>query len=107
MNIDNILSLIDLSPQVILQGIASRVKARRLDLGYTQKELAARAGIPLPTYRRFERSGEISLRGLVMLGISLKATEEFGTLFSSRSYASLDELLVSREKPVKRGKRSK
>ncbi|MEA4936074.1 MAG: helix-turn-helix transcriptional regulator [Paludibacter sp.] len=107
MNTDNILSLINLSPQTILQGIASRVKAGRLGLGYTQKELAVRAGIPLPTYRRFERSGEISLRGLVMLGISLNATEEFGFLFSSKSYASIDDLLVSSDKQVKRGKRRK
>ncbi|MDO9634377.1 MAG: helix-turn-helix transcriptional regulator [Paludibacter sp.] len=105
MEIDNILSLINLTPQALLQGIASRVKARRLELRFTQKELAARAGIPLPTYRRFEHSGEIALRSLVMLGIALDATTEFTALFSSKSYASIDDLLDSAGKQAKRGKR--
>lgn len=103
MEIDNILSLIDLSPQAILEGIAARVKARRLELRYTQKKLAARAGIPLPTYRRFERSGEIALRGLVMLGIALEATAEFEALFSAKSYASIDDVLKSTGKKRQRG----
>ena len=107
MDIDNILSLIELSPNTILQGIASRVKARRLELGYTQQELADRAGIPLPTYRRFERSGEIALRSLVMLGIALDATAVFADLFAEKSYASIDELLVMATREAKRGKRRK
>jgi transcriptional regulator with XRE-family HTH domain len=105
MENDNILSLISHSPQELMTGIATRVKARRLELRYTQKELAARAGIPLPTYRRFERTGEIALRGLVMLGIALDATAEFPSLFSSKSYASIDDLLLSAGKKAQRGKR--
>jgi transcriptional regulator with XRE-family HTH domain len=106
MDNDNILSLINFSPQELINGIAFRVKARRLELRYTQKELSARAGIPLPTYRRFERSGEIALRGLVMLGIALDATAEFSALFSSKSYASIDDLLQSAGKTPQRGKRN-
>ena len=93
------------SPQELMTGIAARVKARRLELRYTQNELAARAGIPLPTYRRFERSGEIALRGLVMLGIALDATAEFPALFSAKSYTSIDDLLLSAGKKAQRGKR--
>lgn len=107
MDIDNILSLIDYSPTTILQHIASRVKVRRLELGYTQQELADRAGIPLPTYRRFERTGEIALRSLIMLSIALDATAAFADLFAARSYASIDELLISATKQAKRGKRRK
>ncbi|MEA4983717.1 MAG: helix-turn-helix transcriptional regulator [Paludibacter sp.] len=107
MKNDNILSLISHSPQEMMTGIATRVKERRLELRYTQRELAIRAGLPLPTYRRFERSGEIALRGLVMLGIALDATNEFSTLFSSKSYASIDDLLLSTGKKAQRGKRRK
>jgi transcriptional regulator with XRE-family HTH domain len=105
MDIDTILSLIDNSPATILSGISSRVKARRLELGYTQQELAGRAGIPLPTYRRFERSGEIALRSLIMLGIALDATGAFADLFAAKSYSSIDELLDPASKKSKRGKR--
>lgn len=103
----DILSLMSISPQELMTGIATRVKARRLELRYTQKELAARSGIPLPTYRRFERTGEIALRGLVMLGIALDATAEFQTLFSATAYASIDDLLLSSGKKAQRGKRRK
>jgi transcriptional regulator with XRE-family HTH domain len=71
---DNILSFIKQTPNAVQTGIAERVKLRRLESALTQKELAARAGIPLPTFRRFERTGEISLRALIMLGFALGMT---------------------------------
>jgi transcriptional regulator with XRE-family HTH domain len=40
---------------------AQRVKARRLSRGWAQSELAARAGLKLPTYVVFERTGRIAL----------------------------------------------
>ena len=60
---DNILALLNKTPESILVSIAGRVKLRRLDKNWTQKLLASKAGIPLATYRRFELKGEISLRG--------------------------------------------
>lgn len=102
---DNILSIISLTPADLLRGIAGRVKARRLELHLTQEQLAARAGIALPTYRRFERSGEIALRGLVMLAIALDATAEFASLFATSNYSSMDELLNAKQQSRKRGKR--
>jgi transcriptional regulator with XRE-family HTH domain len=103
---NNILSLIKASPGEILKGLAERVKARRLESALTQKELAKRAGIPLPTYRRFEHTGEISLRGLVMLGIALDMYEEFSSLFSTKTYADMDDLLKAISRKRKRGKRN-
>jgi transcriptional regulator with XRE-family HTH domain len=102
---DNILSIIENTPNAILTGIAGRVKQRRLDSALTQKELAIRADIPLPTYRRFERTGEISLRALVMLSIALGMNDEFSTLFSAKTYSSLDDLLKQTQKR-QRGKKN-
>ena len=82
---DNILSLIDKTPDLLMSGIAQRVKQRRLEKGWTQKMLAAKAGLSLPSYRRFESSGEISVRSLVMLAFALDMTDEFETLFSSKT----------------------
>ena len=81
---DNILSLIDKTPDLLMSGIAQRVKQRRLEKGWTQKMLAAKAGLSLPSYRRFESSGEISVRSLVMLAFALDMTDEFETLFRDR-----------------------
>ena len=101
---DNILSLIDNTPGNIMKGLVARVKERRLERVFTQKELAKRASIPLPTYRRFEKTGEISLRSLVMLGFALGMTEEFSTLFSTKTYKNIDELLKLSHKKRQRGR---
>jgi transcriptional regulator with XRE-family HTH domain len=85
--------------------VAERVKMRRLESAFTQKELAARAGIPLPTYRRFERTGEISLHSLVLLGMALGMTAEFSELFNVKTYSNMDELLTQTKKR-QRGKRN-
>ena len=103
---DNILSLIENTPDVIMRGVVARVKERRLERAFTQKELAMRANIPLPTYRRFEKTGEISFRSLVMLGIALGMTEEFSTLFSTKTYKSIDELLKLNNKKRQRGRKN-
>jgi len=101
---DNILSLIDKTPDLLMSGIAQRVKQRRLEKGWTQKMLAAKAGLSLPSYRRFESSGEISVRSLVMLAFALDMTDEFETLFSSKTYQSIDDIVKSEQtKQRKRG----
>lgn len=105
MNItDNILSLIGKTPDSLMSGIAERVKQRRLEKGWTQKMLAAKAGLSLPSYRRFESLGEIPLRSLVMLAFALDMTDEFETLFNSRTYHSIDDILKAEQpKQRKRG----
>ena len=104
---DNILSLIDKTPNLIMSGIAQRVKQRRLEKGWTQKMLAAKAGLSLPSYRRFESSGEISVRSLVMLAFALDMIDEFETLFSSKTYQSIDDIVKSEQtKQRKRGHRN-
>ena len=92
---DNILALLNKTPESILVSIAGRVKLRRLNKNWTQKLLASKAGIPLATYRRFELKGEISLRGLSMVAIALGLESDFESLFSTKSYQSMDELLES------------
>lgn len=104
---DNILSLIERTPDLLMSGIAQRVKQRRLEKGWTQKSLAAKAGLSVPSYRRFESSGEISLRSLVMLAFSLDMTEEFETLFNSKTYQSIDDLIKAEQpKQRKRGNKN-
>lgn len=101
---DNILSLINKTPDSLMLGLAERVKQRRLEKGWTQKVLAAKAGVSYPSYRRFELSGEISLRSLVMLAYALDMTDEFETLFSNKTYQSIDDILKAKQpKQRKRG----
>ena len=101
---DNILSLISRTPDSLMLGIAERVKLRRLEKGWTQNMLAAKSGVSLASYRRFESSGEMSLRSLVMLAFALDMTDEFEALFNSKTYQSIDDILRAGQlKQRKRG----
>lgn len=103
----NILSLIEKTPDSLMSGIAQRVKQRRLEKGWTQNMLATKAGVSLASYRRFESSGEISLHSLVMLAFALEMTDEFETLFSRKTYQSIEDIVkADQAKQRKRGNRN-
>lgn len=104
---DNILSLINKTPDSLMSGIAKRIKQRRLEKGWTQNMLATKSGVSLASYRRFESSGEISLRSLVMLAFALEMTDEFENLFSRKVYQSIDDIIKAEQpKQRKRGNRN-
>jgi len=104
MDIDTIISN---SFDAILEGIAERVKERRLERNLTQKAFAKRAGVGYDAYRKFENTGEITLRNLVLCAIALDDTDGFTELFVQKSYQSIDELLKTKEtKKRKRGRRN-
>ncbi len=95
-----------ISPLEVAHKLAARVKARRLELNLTQEGLALRAGLKFATYRRFEQTGAISLRGLLQVAFALDALADFDVLFVRRQYATLDEALNEVEVKRKRGKRN-
>lgn len=104
MEIDTI---INSSADSILKSIADRVKERRLELNLTQKAFAKRAGVGYDAYRKFENTGDITLRNLVLCAIALDDVEGFTELFSKKSYQSIDDLLKTKEaKKKKRGSRN-
>ena len=93
-------------PPEIARSVAQQVRLRRLQLDFTQQSMARRAGMPLSTYRRFESTGEISLRGLILIGVALGDTDGFASLFQKPQYASLDEVLDSKRHIRHRGRRN-
>jgi transcriptional regulator with XRE-family HTH domain len=104
MDIDTI---INSAPDTILQRIAERVKERRLERNFTQKAFAKRAGVGYDAYRKFENTGEITLRNLVLCAVVLDDVEGFTELFVKKSYQSIDELWKKKKKKKrKRGTRS-
>lgn len=74
-----------------------RARALRIARGWTQEELAERAGVALDTLRRFERTGQIALERLVKLAVVLDAVRPLGELFAPPPAATLAEL----ERPVR------
>jgi transcriptional regulator with XRE-family HTH domain len=100
-------TIIEHSPDTVLQKIAARVKEKRLERNLTQKSFAKRAGIGYDAYRKFENTGEITLRNLVLCAIVLDEVENFSELFAQKRWQSIDELLNNKQtKKRKRGARN-
>lgn len=102
---DNILAFINRTPDAIIKSVANRVCERRLEKNLTQQAVATRAGMSLSSYRRFEQTGEIAFRSLVMIAIVLDTIDDFKTLFATKTYQSIDEIV--NEKEVRRRRRGK
>jgi len=100
----DIIQIVEISTDDICKGVAAKVKDRRLELNLTQSGLAARAGVNIETYRKFERTGQISFNNLVKIGNALNLSADFNLLFAQRQYQSIDELLESETIVRKRGK---
>ncbi len=90
---DTIISIETKSPYEVLLSVAHRVRLRRLELNMTQAELAQKAGVPLPTYRKFERTGIIAFAKLLQIAFALDTLDDFDVLFSQRKYLSTDDVL--------------
>lgn len=103
---NNILSFSIVNPNDVAMQIAARVKTRRLELNLTQEGMASRAGVKFATYRRFEQTGEISLRGLLQISFALNCLDEFNALFAHKQYLSLDDVLNEQKVNRKRGKKN-
>ena len=103
---NNILSIDILLPGDVAINLAHRVKQRRLELNLTQEGLSRRAGLKLPTYRRFERTGEISLNGLLRIAFGLDMLQDFELLFSQRQYQSIDDVISGNSITRKRGQKN-
>jgi transcriptional regulator with XRE-family HTH domain len=91
------------SPKEVADGIARRVKRRRLEANLTQEGLANRAQVSLGTLKLFERTGKASLEFLIIVAFALNAEKEFGQLFPPLALRSIDDIIA---KPARlRGRR--
>ena len=85
------------STSEIMKVVAGNVRAMRLGRNISQKDFALRVGIALPTYRRFETTGEISMRKLVEIAKFFDLTGDIKNLFTKREYSSIEDVI--KEKP--------
>ena len=60
--------------------MAKRHKMLRKQAGFTQRELARRAGVSLGSLKRFETSGQISIQSLFLLIDVLGRIDDFDTI---------------------------
>jgi transcriptional regulator with XRE-family HTH domain len=79
------------SKQQILQ-IGAALKKRRIALGLKQKEAAARAGVTLPTLRKFEQTGQISLERFMKLCRIYRMDMHVLNAIEQRDWWALEEI---------------
>lgn len=80
-------------PEEIAKDIAKAEKIKRKKRKLTQAELAARSGVSLGSLKRFEQTGEISFVSLVRIADVLGEAEQFGELFQTKEYRSIQEVI--------------
>jgi transcriptional regulator with XRE-family HTH domain len=97
------LSLNISSPKEVADGLARRVKRRRLEANLTQEGLARRAQVSLGTLKHFERTGKASIEFLIMIAFALDAEKELEQLFPPQARRSINDIIA---KPARlRGRR--
>lgn len=81
--------------------LAYELRKRRIAIGLTQAGLARRAGVALPTLRKFEQKGLISLESFLKLSMVLDVLDKLVEAVSvdEESFNSIDEVIAADQKP--------
>jgi len=90
------------SPAEAQQLLGRRLKQLRLQIGFKRATLAARSGVSARSLQRFEDTGEVSLRNLLLLAHALGRLSEFVELLELPAAKSLAELEARDSKPPPR-----
>ena len=73
--------------------IASRIRKIRRRRKISQTELSKRSGVSLGSLKRFEQTGEISLKSLTNIAIALDIEDELFSLFEEAPFLSIEEII--------------
>lgn len=83
---------------VIIEEIGKRLKARRIALAITQKELALESGVSQRTISGFENGGNISIDNLLSILRVLRLIQEINLLFPEKKVNPFDVLNLGHSK---------
>jgi len=81
------------TPNEIAKSLAEKIKRQRKNLKISQENLAQKSGVSLGSIKRFETKNEISLQSFIKIAIALDLDGDFENLFSTKTYASIDEVI--------------
>ena len=79
---DKITTFTQRNPTSIAREIGRRLRSHRLAKGWTQEELASRAGVSLSTLKLLEAKGQVSFSRLIRVAVMLDVDGELRALFS-------------------------
>ena len=73
--------------------LARRVRNIRKRKKITQSEMADMSGVSLGSIKRFENTGDISLKSLTKIAVALECQEEIRGMFTGVAYSSIEEVI--------------
>lgn len=84
--------------------LVDNIRERRLQMNLTQEGLAERSGVPLPTLRKFEQRGLISLESFLKLLSVLGGLQEMLDALKPQEqrFKSIDDVLKTEGKSIKK-----
>ena len=82
-----------MTPEEIMKSISGNIKKLRKRKKWTQVDLSEKSGVSLGSVKRFEGSGEISLKSLIKVTIALGIENELNNLFNEIPPASIKEII--------------
>lgn len=96
------------TPTSVMFNMKDSFKQRRLFFNLTQEGLANRSGVSLGSIKRFESSGEISLKSLLKLAVILECLSDFLDIVKpiKSNISTIDDLFKEKSSTTtpKRGK---
>ncbi|MEA2017543.1 MAG: helix-turn-helix transcriptional regulator [Campylobacterota bacterium] len=92
------------TPDSIIEQLKIKLKQMRLSMNLTQDGLAKRSGVSLGSLKRFESSGNISLKSLLKLSLVLECLDDFQNIANPKKEVinSLDDILNTKVKSTKK-----
>ena len=81
-----------LTEEKVIENLVNRVRARRKELKISQKDLAFKSWVSYGSIRRFETTGEISLKSLIRIAKVLNSLEDFNELFVHTQITNLKDI---------------
>ena len=91
----------------LLSRTGEQIRTRRLAMGMTQADAAARAGVAYRTWRRMEKDCSASIEDLIRAAIALRCEQGLACLFPQPAASSMDELLKHQQIAAEMTRRQK
>ena len=87
--------------------IARRARSLRIVMNMQQKELSEKSGVPLPTLRKFEKTGAISLSALIRIAMALGSLADLDKIFEEREVRTIADWEARENIPKRKRVRKK
>lgn len=90
------------TPYEVQIGLAEQLKSKRKLIKHSRSQAAKITGVPEPTIKKFERTGEISLRQFLMLAYVYGELSIYDNAFPVPAATTMDELIKISDRSKKK-----